>query len=427
MVQSSKGDRPGDRRAHHRERSSECGSFIVDRKGTILGFDLGMEQLTGWPAVEIVGRSTALGMEVSSVAARAASPPCSLLHGSLIPAVSSGVERVELRLGCRDGRTMDVDAVASCLPGVSERVTIHVLRVLARSACPPGLEESERHDPLTGLATRDAFRLRVERGLQSAARRACHVALLLVDVDNLRSINDRLGRPAGDDLLRRLAGILRATVGEEDHVARLADDDFAILLSGAGRGEARQTAARLRSTVERFRFFGVQGEEPAIKVTLSVGAASFPADAENVSDLLQRSQEALDEARTLGRNRVWCYTRRPRVPLRAPVYFDGGEPLLVGYMRDLSPSGIFVQTSDPIDIGMRCALVFPVPTSDAKVHIIGRIVRTVPLQDATADARAPGMGVEFEKIGSRDRRTIDAFLYEQESAGTRPGRGLLSF
>ncbi|MGH9392258.1 MAG: diguanylate cyclase domain-containing protein, partial [Vicinamibacteria bacterium] len=287
-------------------------------------------------------------------------------------------------------------------------------------------EGSERHDPLTGLETRDAFRLRMDGGLQSAARRACPVALLLVDVDTLRSINDRLGRSAGDDVLRRLAGILRATVGEEDYVARIADDDFAILLSGAGRGEARQTAARLRSTVERFRFFGVQGGGTAIKVTLSVGAASFPADAESVSDLIQRSQEALDEARALGRNRVWCYTRRPRVPLRAPVYLDGSEPLLVGYMRDLSPSGIFVQTSDPIEIGMRCAMVFPVPTSDAKVHIIGRIVRTVPLQDATADARIPGMGIEFEKIGSRDRRSIDTFLYEQESAGMRPGCGLLN-
>ena len=101
----------------------------------------------------------------------------------------------------------------------------------------------------------------------------------------------------GDEVLRRIAGILRVRVEDETRLCRLGDDDFAILLSEAGRGEARQFAASLRSTVERYRFFDSEAGEKRGRVTLSLGAASFPADAENASDLMARAREALDEAR----------------------------------------------------------------------------------------------------------------------------------
>jgi uncharacterized protein (TIGR02266 family) len=152
-------------------------------------------------------------------------------------------------------------------------------------------------------------------------------------------------------------------------------------------------------------------------VTLSLGAASYPTDADNEAD----PTEALNEARSLGRNRVWCYMRRPRVPLRAPVYLEGSSPLLLGFTQDLSPSGLFVATSAPIDVGMRCALSFPLPTAHGNVHVIGRVVRTVATRkEPEAEVRSPGMGVEFERFGPEDRRAIEAYLYENESRTLRP-------
>jgi Tfp pilus assembly protein PilZ len=131
----------------------------------------------------------------------------------------------------------------------------------------------------------------------------------------------------------------------------------------------------------------------------------------------------------MGGNRVWCYLRRPRVPLEVPVFFDGADPLLIGYMRDLSPSGIFVQTSTPIEVGMRCALAFPLPGLQGKVHVIGRVVRMVPTARApeqTEDS-IPGIGVEFERFGgSTDRRAIESFLHRHESKSRRPEPGPLS-
>ncbi|NIM02520.1 MAG: diguanylate cyclase [Acidobacteria bacterium] len=245
--------------------------------------------------------------------------------------------------------------------------------------------------------------------------------MILADVDHLRHVNDQLGREAGDDVLRKIADILRVTVPDETHVCRLHDDDFAILLSNAGRGNARQLAATIRSTVESYRFFE-KGPGADRRITLSLGAASFPADAESADDLLDRAREALDEARAMGRNRVWCYLRRPRVPLEVPVFFDGAESLLVGYTRDLSPSGIFVQTASPIDIGMRCALAFPLPGREGKVHVIGRVVRTVPPEfTSNQNLRVPGMGVEFERFGGQaDRRAIDNWVHRHEDETLRP-------
>jgi len=395
-----------------RDGSTLTGSFIVDGGGTVLGFDEGMEELTGWPATEVVGRDRHSGTRM-------------LLEGDLA-AVEKGPRTRELRLQCRDGSRVSVEAAVERLDAPGTRVLVRVRRIVARSAaCPPDAGV-EGLDGLTGLLDRAGFLSRLTVALAAATRNSRPLALIVGDVDHLREINDRKGRERGDDVLRKLAGILRVTVGAEENLARIDADDFAVLLPDGSRGEARQVAAGLRSTVERFRFFaGGDGDDG--KVTLSLGAASYPADADTAHDLLDRAYEALDEARSFGRNRVWCYLRRPRVPLEVPVFFDAAESLLVGYSRDLSPSGIFVQTSAPIDIGMRCALTFPLPGQRSKVHVIGRVVRAVPPEIGEERVRIPGMGVEFERFnGPSDRRAIEAFLHLNESLTLRPEDGTFS-
>lgn len=393
----------GRRDIHESARAGcEGGSFLVDGHGTIVGFDGGMERLTGWTAAEVVGR--------------AAGAPI-LVDGVFVP--EFGQDAAEIALLARDGSVLDVEFSLVRSEGAGDRYTVSVLRVVARN-------ESGRTaptagcDPLTGLATRESFLERLGVEMRAAASTGRPLALVVADVDHLRKVADTRGRESAASVLRKLAGILRATVREDDLAARLADDDFAVILNGLGRGSARQVAARLRSTIERTRFTAVEGDGASFRVTLSLGAASYPTDADNEIDLLARAKEALDEARSLGRNRVWCYMRRPRVPLRTPVYLEGSSPLLLGYTQDLSPSGLFVATPSPIDVGMRCALSFPLPTAQGNVHVIGRVVRTVPAPAVHADVRAPGMGVEFERFGPEDRHAIEAYLYENESRTLRP-------
>lgn len=406
-------------------RGTPYGAFLADSRGTILGLDTRIESLTGWSAAEVVGRPRTFARRLD-----AAGEPLDEAWDAAFPEFEEGKGSVQttLRIPCRDGGAIDVEALASTTGGRADRFTVHVLRVLSRSNVvaidPAGLGV----DPLTGLVSKDAFERRLAEIGPATVSAARPLALVLVDVDQLRKVGDRFGRTGTERVLRRLAGILRAEVREEDLVARLEEDDFAILLPGFGRGSARQFAARLRSTVERFRFFETDAPASEPLVTVSLGAASLPADAENGADLLERAKEALDEARRLGRNRVWCYTRRPRVPLRTPVYLDGAEPLLLGHSLDLSPSGLFVTTDSPIEVGMRCALSFPLPTSDGRVHVIGRVVRTVPFETdrAVPNLAVAGIGVEFERFGPEDRRAIEAFLYESESFSLRPETGVLS-
>jgi Tfp pilus assembly protein PilZ len=81
-----------------------------------------------------------------------------------------------------------------------------------------------------------------------------------------------------------------------------------------------------------------------------------------------------------------------------------------------------VQTASPIDIGMRCALAFPLPGREGKVHVIGRVVRTVrPEFTANQSLRVPGMGVEFERFSGRtDRRAIEGWVHRHEDQTQRP-------
>jgi uncharacterized protein (TIGR02266 family) len=382
--------------------NGDGGSFLVDRQGTIVGFDGGMERLTGWTAADVVGRSAGVSI---------------LLHGAFVPEFDQHV--TEVALLTRDGSVLDLEVSVLGCDGAGDRYTVTVGRVVARNDNGRIAAVAGR-DLLTGLATRETFLERLGVEMRAAGSSGRPLAVVVADVDHLRKVADTRGREAAAIVLRKLAGILRATVREDDLVARLGDDDFAVILNGHGRGSARQVAARLRSTIERFRFTSTWDGDSSFAVTLSLGAASYPTDADNETDLLTRATEALEEARLLGRNRVWCYMRRPRVPLRTPVYLEGSSPLLLGYTQDLSPSGVFVSTPTPIDVGMRCALSFPLPTAQGNVHVIGRVVRTVPRQAAAPEARSAGMGVEFERFGAEDRHAIEAYLYENESRTLRP-------
>src|SRR5262245_6388768 len=170
------------------------GSFIVDGRGVVLAFDLKMEELTGWPAFEVVGRhkDQAGGHESADAGVIVRS-----LYEGTIPTPSSP-EAFDLRLRCRDGRLLDVEAFAKPLRGAGGRLSVNVSRVLALSEVPGLASGSERRDRLTGLEDQGAFLARLETEVALADACARPLAIILADVDHLRRINDRLGRSAGD-------------------------------------------------------------------------------------------------------------------------------------------------------------------------------------------------------------------------------------
>ena len=155
------------------------------------------------------------------------------------------------------------------------------------------------HDALTGLANRTLFQDRTEQAILAAERKGGSAAVLLIDLDRFKQVNDSLGHPAGDALLIELAGRLRQAVRASDTVARLGGDEFALLLHDtAGPEDALVVAERVKTAlVEPVTVDGL-----ALSVEASIGIALYPRDGTDTETLVRRADAAMYHAKagTLG-------------------------------------------------------------------------------------------------------------------------------
>ncbi len=155
------------------------------------------------------------------------------------------------------------------------------------------------YDPLTRLPNRTLFLERFREALSRVRRRGLKLALLLMDLDAFKQVNESLGHSAGDELLRDAAARLRVAMGEDTTVARIGGDEFAVLLDDLDTMEEVTLAAGglLEAFEEPF-----QARERNLAATASIGIALFPEDGENFEALLQQADAALYEAKAKGRN-----------------------------------------------------------------------------------------------------------------------------
>jgi diguanylate cyclase (GGDEF)-like protein len=158
------------------------------------------------------------------------------------------------------------------------------------------------HDALTGLPNRKLFSEQLEQALKRV-RRGERLAVLYLDLDHLKRVNDTLGHPVGDKLLRGVADRLRACVREVDLVARLSGDEFAIIQSSLERpSDAADLAMRVREAIHEP--FDLDGHE--VMVDISVGISVAPDDATDLNELLKTADIALYEAKSTGRG-TYCF------------------------------------------------------------------------------------------------------------------------
>jgi diguanylate cyclase (GGDEF)-like protein len=166
------------------------------------------------------------------------------------------------------------------------------------------------YDTLTGLYNRRYFDERLTLETQKAFRGGTFLALIMVDIDHFKKVNDTFGHTEGDKVLREISYLLRTSVRKKDVVARYGGEEFVLILPDAGTDESLAIAERIRRTVEKtpFEVGAVQ-----LKLTISLGISRFPDDRPGSKEELVRMADlALYDAKRGGRNQVCSFQGEPR-------------------------------------------------------------------------------------------------------------------
>lgn len=285
-------------------------------------------------------------------------------------------------------------------------------------------ERSAITDHLTGLFNRGHFEASLRKEINRCRRYGQSASLLMMDLDDFKSVNDNHGHPAGDAALREVGRLLVQRVREIDVAARYGGEEFAVILPETRRVKALVVAERIRVEVERhFRRKGLA--TAGTRLTLSGGIASFPEDAETADQLVERSDQALYRAKREGKNRIAIfYTEKRRAPR---VSLDGREVRVVVRRGEeteapacralnLSERGILLESPRPLPLGQSLELLLELP--GAEMSLQGDVVRVEERQTARG-RKVYDAGVRF-RFGRRSLpHGLSRFLRETGAPSAR--------
>jgi diguanylate cyclase (GGDEF)-like protein/PAS domain S-box-containing protein len=186
------------------------------------------------------------------------------------------------------------------------------------------------YDPLTGLPNRRLFQDRLGLEIRKANRANLPIALLYIDLDNFKEVNDKLGHEAGDSLLHEAALRISACVRESDTVARLSGDEFTVILSEIPDTRHTDYVAQ-KITTSLAMPYQIGGE--IVHVSASIGISLFPDDAKDISTLMKNADLAMYDAKNKGRNRFVNFDPSRQMAEQSPFISDLREALVAGQFR----------------------------------------------------------------------------------------------
>lgn len=162
-------------------------------------------------------------------------------------------------------------------------------------------------DFLTGLKTRGYFEQQLDLEIKRAERKQTPIALLMIDIDHFKALNDTYGHHVGDQVLRDVSAVLMKDLREVDTAARYGGEEFVIVLPETNTTGALQVANRIRRSVEQAKFFAGSPRQVE-QLTISIGIAIFDHDAQTKRELIEAADAALYAAKTSGRNQVIAHS-----------------------------------------------------------------------------------------------------------------------
>lgn len=184
-----------------------------------------------------------------------------------------------------------------------EQVTAEVAKALHHLLIFEHTKELSIKDDLTGIFNRRYFNQRFEREVLRSKRYQRSLAVVMADIDHFKQYNDLNGHILGDEVLKHVAEIMECNLRKADIVCRFGGEEFIVLLPEISKEQARKAANKLRRKIEQ-ETFEREEKQPDKKITISLGVAAFPDDATNPEQLLKAADQALYQAKSMGRNCV---------------------------------------------------------------------------------------------------------------------------
>ena len=299
------------------------GVIAIDGLGRVLEFNPAAQQIFGYPEHEAVGRDLAElvlpASERDEIRRRFAA--------GLVPGGELVDRRTEITATRADGTQMPIEfTVARVQEGEDGAVFYGFVRDISeRRRAEAELAFLAYHDPLTRLPNRAQVERELELALARARRSRRQVALMFLDLDDFKAVNDELGHAVGDSFLTAVAGRLRSVLRDGDVLARQGGDEFIVLLTDLGQDASEVSAAVAAKLLEAMRDpFELAGRE--LRSGASIGVSAYPADAGNGAALLRHADGAMYLAKARGGGQMVRHDRDAPAPAPgAPTTRRGGR------------------------------------------------------------------------------------------------------
>lgn len=285
---------------------NSIGDAVVttDVQGTVTFLNPVAENMTGWGNAEACGKPLEEVFRIINEATRKTveNPVMSALRENRIVGLANHTVLIR-----RDGKELHIEDSAAPIRNRDGSILGVVLvfnDVSEKTMLSLQLSYQARHDTLTGLVNRGEFELQLAEMIESASASQRSHALLYIDLDQFKVINDTCGHSAGDHLLRELANLLKEKVRGTDTLARLGGDEFGLLLANCPLRKAVSLATEMLETIKEFRF---EWEEKTFGIGASIGLVEITESSGSAARLLSAADTACYAAKDSGRNRVQIY------------------------------------------------------------------------------------------------------------------------
>jgi diguanylate cyclase (GGDEF)-like protein len=260
------------------------------------------------------------------------------------------------------------------------------------------------HDELTGLRNYRFFNEFLHYEIQRSDQYSWPVSLVMVDIDDFKIFNDRFGHEAGNSALADLGGLLQQALRRVDVAARFGGEEFVLVLPSTAKIGALMVAERARRLIEEAEF------SPGANLTVSLGVATYPADARDAGDLVRRADRAMYEAKAGGKNQVQAFGSDRRSYRRVTAAVPGSFQLVGSESHalitvDLSLGGVSFLSDQMMEIGSLLDLRLGLPEPGQELSLAGRVVEVEEREPAGCR-----VALRIVDMDSRQRRRLQVYL-----------------